>query len=223
MKYDISGAILAGGKSSRMGFNKAFLEVNGRRIIDRTIDIFSTLFNEIIIVTDNPDNYKEFAPERLRERKARKPGTGAGGAQTPPAYGNIRVVEDIYKAQGPLGGIYTGLQYSCFENVFFAASDMPFLHNGLIDRLCHAASEGAYDCVIPLSDKGIEPLCGIYNKRLLDLLDAAISLKELSVTEFLSGCNCRYLKAGPDECISFYNINTKEDLDRLKSPGNNLK
>jgi molybdopterin-guanine dinucleotide biosynthesis protein A len=163
MKYNISGAILAGGKSSRMGINKAFLDVKGKRIIDRIIDLFSALFTEIIIVTENSHNFKEFR--------------------------NAHIVEDIYKLQGPLGGIYTGLKESFTENVFFTACDMPFLHIGLISRLCVVADSGLYDCVIPCSSRGIEPLCGI----------------------------CKYLETSLEESISFYNINTKEDLEKIKN------
>jgi molybdopterin-guanine dinucleotide biosynthesis protein A len=191
MKYNISGAILAGGKSSRMGINKAFLDVKGKRIIDRIIDLFSALFTEIIIVTENSHNFKEFR--------------------------NAHIVEDIYKLQGPLGGIYTGLKESFTENVFFTACDMPFLHIGLISRLCVVADSGLYDCVIPCSSRGIEPLCGIYNKNILELLYASIVSKDLAVKSCLSKCRCKYLETSLEESISFYNINTKEDLEKNKN------
>ena len=80
------GIILAGGKNTRMGVNKAFLEINGTRMIDKTIDIYSRLFSEILIITNDPLPYLEFT--------------------------RAAIVTDIYKGKGPLGGIYTGLFYS---------------------------------------------------------------------------------------------------------------
>ena len=86
MKKDMTGIILAGGKNSRMGTNKAFLEIDGSRLIDKTINIYRKIFSEIIIVTNDPLSYIEFT--------------------------DAAIVTDIYKGKGPLGGIYTGLFYS---------------------------------------------------------------------------------------------------------------
>ena len=85
-KINITGIILAGGKNSRMGTNKAYLEIDGERLIDKTLSIYRQIFTEIIIVTNDPLSYMEFT--------------------------DAAVVTDIYKGKGPLGGIYTGLFYS---------------------------------------------------------------------------------------------------------------
>jgi molybdopterin-guanine dinucleotide biosynthesis protein A len=79
-KISITGIILAGGKNTRMGANKAFLEINGIRLIDRTLNIYRRLFSEIIIVTNDPPAYLEFT--------------------------DAVIVTDIYKGKGPLGGFY---------------------------------------------------------------------------------------------------------------------
>jgi molybdopterin-guanine dinucleotide biosynthesis protein A len=82
MKKDMTGIILAGGKNSRMGTNKAFLEINGIRLIDNILAIYKKIFSEIIIVTNDPLSYTEFS--------------------------ETVIVTDIYKEKGALGGIYTG-------------------------------------------------------------------------------------------------------------------
>ena len=94
----MTGIILAGGKNTRMGVNKAFLEINGTRMIDKTIDIYSRLFSEILIITNDPLPYLEFT--------------------------RAAIVTDIYKGKGPLGGIYTGLFYSKNPYVFVSACDI---------------------------------------------------------------------------------------------------
>ncbi|MFH1847664.1 MAG: molybdenum cofactor guanylyltransferase, partial [Candidatus Omnitrophota bacterium] len=112
---NIAGVILAGGKNTRMGTHKAFLRVDGVRIIDRILEVFKPLFDEILIVTDNKDNFTEFK--------------------------DVKVVDDLVRERGPLGGIYTGLKMIAGGKAFFSACDMPFLHNGLVERLLVMAQD----------------------------------------------------------------------------------
>lgn len=203
---DISGVILAGGKNKRMGYPKAFLTVGGKRIIDRILEVFMLFFDEILIVTDDRSKFAEFK--------------------------NIKVVEDLIKGIGPLGGIYTGLKSISKGRGFFIACDMPFPHIGLIKKLMNVSENTDFECVVPYSEKGIEPLYGIYAKSILvkleDSLPRMISskskhrdvlrrilrrqTKEFSVNKFLECCNCKYIKPEPEELSSFYNVNTPEDF-----------
>ena len=111
MKKDsvnIAGAILAGGKNSRMGGrDKSFIEIGGTSIIERTIRLFEGIFEEIILVTNSPYAYKDYA-------------------------GRIIMIEDEIKDAGPLGGIHAALSKTSGKGVFFVACDMPFLHNDII-------------------------------------------------------------------------------------------
>ncbi|MBI4739917.1 molybdenum cofactor guanylyltransferase, partial [Candidatus Woesearchaeota archaeon] len=103
--FGISAAILAGGKNSRMsGENKAFIRIGQRPIIEVVIKILEGIFEEIILVTNSPEEYKAY------EKRA-------------------TVCRDIVKNTGPLGGIYSALSTAKEEAVFFVACDMPFLHN----------------------------------------------------------------------------------------------
>lgn len=185
----ISGVILAGGRSNRMGFPKSNLLVKGKRIIDITLEVLQTFFDEIFIVTD--------------DRKQIGQIKGAN------------VVEDLVKGCGPMAGIYTGLKVISNDRAFFVACDMPFLHPGLISRLLDSAKDGSLDCVIPHSDKGIEPLHAVYAKSILAGLEDALSRGELSIRQLLHRYNCKYIKSRKEELSSFFNINTPEDLKEI--------
>ena len=199
---DITGVILAGGQSSRMGFPKYFLTVKDKKIIDTTLEVFKSIFDEILIVTGDKNRFV-----LLQEVTAGFAGFFKG----------VEVVEDLVRGCGPLGGIYTGLKLSLNEKVFFVACDMPFLHIGLINRLLDAAKDGDFDCVISYTDKGIEPLHAIYSKKILPGLKNSLMKKELFIAEVLSHFNCKYIKAEAEELSSFFNVNTPDDLKEAES------
>ncbi len=189
MRYrNISGIILAGGKSRRMGFFKPFLIVDGRRMIDVIIDKLKPFFGEIMIVTNRKDNFLNFK--------------------------DVRVVEDLVKDCGPLGGIYTGLKKMSKERGFFVACDMPFLHNGLIKRILDTARSSREDAILPCAEGKIEPLHSVYSKIVLPKIKIAIEQKRLSMKDFLKDCRCKYVEVREDERKSFANINTREDLKK---------
>jgi molybdenum cofactor guanylyltransferase len=96
----ITGVILAGGKSSRFGSNKAFASMNGTQLIERVIAIMGSIFKDLIIITNDPDEY---------------------------SFLGLPMYEDLIKGLGPLGGIYTGLEKIPEKTGFFVACDMPFL------------------------------------------------------------------------------------------------
>jgi molybdopterin-guanine dinucleotide biosynthesis protein A len=186
----ISGIILAGGKSTRMGQAKPFLMMNGKRMIDVVVEKLKELFSEVVIVTDGKG---EFA--------------GLG----------CRVVEDVVKGCGPLGGIYTGLREVSGDGAFFAACDMPFLHKGLISRLIDLTDFENYECVVPRHSKGlpqkrIEPLHAVYSGRIVPAIEKSLGAGKLSLRELLANCRCKYVDVGEDEVGSFTNVNTPEDL-----------
>ena len=133
-----TGIILAGGKNLRMGQNKAFLEVQGQRIIDRTKSLFVDLFDEVLLVANSLPDYLDL---------------------------NLRTVADLYREKGPLGGIFTGLFHASFPHAFVAACDMPFLNRALISHLV-GLSPG-YDIVIPLTEDGLQPLHAVYSRKCL--------------------------------------------------------
>ena len=190
MEGMISGIILAGGKSRRMGRDKAFLKIKGKRLIDITLALFKTLFDRILIVTDDKSRFKGLA--------------------------GVTVCEDLVRERGPLAGIYTGLLASPYDKAFFAACDMPHLDPGLIGRMLDLARASDADCLVPLTSRGPEPLFAIYSKRLLPKIEAALKTEDLSLRGLLKECGCRYVQVSDPESLCFANINTPRDLKDLE-------
>ena len=182
---DVSGVILAGRNSKRMGQSKPFLIINGKRMIDIVSEKLRQVFTEVIIVTDE----KEAFPNR-----------------------NCRIIEDMIKGYGPLGSIYTGLKEIDREGAFFTACDMPNLNNELILRLIDSTDLERYECTIPRHSKGIEPLHAVYSKQILPKVEKVLSSGKLALTEILANCRCKYIDVDESEVSSFVNINTPEDL-----------
>ena len=188
----ITGIILAGGKNLRMGKNKAFLEINGRRIIDRTKDLFLEIFDEVLVVTNSPLEYVDL---------------------------NLRLVADLIPEKGSLGGIYTGLFHSSHARAFVAACDMPFLNRSLIQHLIQRAPN--FDIVIPKTDDGFQPLHAVYSQNCLPFMEELLRQNNLKIIDFfrrVEVCEVpmeEILPLDPD-LRAFLNINTPEDFREIE-------
>ncbi len=184
----ITGVILAGGRSSRYGRNKALVEMNGTRLIERVIRVIEPLFEHLIIITNTPRDY---------------------------AYLKLPLVEDVIKGLGPLGGIFTGLQTMSDEAGFFVACDMPFLNGQLIHHMMDVM-EG-FDVVVPKVDWKIEALHAIYTKRCIPVIKALIDKQDYQIIKIFQSVRVRYLSKEEirdfdPELTSFFNINRPEEL-----------
>ncbi|ABC77901.1 molybdenum cofactor guanylyltransferase [Syntrophus aciditrophicus] len=187
----MTGIILSGGKSSRMGLNKAFLEINGERLIDRTVKLFRQLFSEVILVTNEPLLYLDQ---------------------------DIALVTDIYKGKGPMGGLYSGLFYASFDHAFLCACDIPYLNVEFIRYMTGKASE--YDVVVPETADGFHPLHAIYSRRCLPSIKSLLIRDRLKMTGCFKGMRVLYIpesviRSFDPECRMFLNINTEQDLQRV--------
>ena len=184
----MTGIILSGGKNTRMGENKAFMRVDGERIIDRTIRIFRELFEEIVLVTNDPLAYLEF---------------------------DLTIVTDIIKGKGALGGIYTGLFHASCEQVFACPCDMPFLNIAFI-RYMQEKSTG-YDVVVPVQPEGFQPLHAIYSRRCMTAMKRRIDEDRLKITGFYRKARVleipsRVIDSFDPTGRMFFNVNTPDDL-----------
>lgn len=193
MKANIAGVILAGGKNTRMGANKAFLEIDGERLIDKTLSIYRQIFAEIIIVTNDPLSYIEFA--------------------------DAAVVTDIHKGKGPLGGIYTGLFYSNHPCAFISACDMPYLNKDFINYL--VSQTGKHDVIVPELTEGYQPLHAIYSRSCLPNIKRLLMLDKLKITGFYR--DMRVLSIPEEQIQPFnadgrlfHNLNTPKDLEKIE-------
>ena len=193
MGFNVKSIVLAGGKGLRIGRYKALVELDGKSLIQRVVSKLSLLNSEIIIVL-------------------------AEGQQPPQVngYTKLRIVTDTYPYRGPLVGIYSGLLDSESYNNFVVACDMPFLNEHLIDYMLRV-SDG-FDVTIPRLGKKVEPLHAVYSKRCLGVIEKLFGDGVLKIERLLSLVRVRYVEAEEidsfdPEHLSFFNINTKEDLE----------
>jgi len=188
---DVAGVILAGGKSRRFGSNKAFADIDGRPLIDRVISVLRPIFDELLIITNTPDEY---------------------------AFLELPMHEDLIKGLGPIGGIYTGLEKIRNPRGFFVACDMPFLNEKLIQHLA-GLSEG-FEAVVPKIDWKMEPLHAVYSKGCIPTIKDLIDAGECMINRFFQRTQVRFLSEDEIKIYdpllrSFYNINKPDELKAL--------
>jgi len=195
---DLAAVILSGGKSSRMGGqDKAMIEIAGMPIVENTIDILESIFDEILIVTNDIRNYE---------------------------YSGIRVVRDVIKDIGPLGGIYTGLSSVNKEAVFFVACDMPFLRRDVVLNIINAFKNSDCDVLLPRVGDRIEPLCAVYKSFLKGEIHKYICAnQDYAIKRFLKDVKAGYLECGNNDFYThaFKNVNTPEDAREIMLFGEN--
>lgn len=192
-KVRVTGVILSGGKCKRMGTNKAFLKINGKRLINRTVDLFWQLFDEVILVTNDPLSYSHL---------------------------DTMIVGDIIKGAGALGGVYSGLYYSTCSHAFVAACDMPFLNGSFINHMLGSIAH--YDIVMPECDGCLEPLHAVYSKTCLPAIQDQLMRGNLKIIDLYKELNTsiiseKEIKQFDPSGRMFLNLNTKEDLGRITS------
>jgi molybdopterin-guanine dinucleotide biosynthesis protein A len=193
MECGISGVILAGGANKRFGgITKSNIIINGETIISRIIGNINDLFEEIIIVTNNPSEFPEFA--------------------------KYKIVEDQYLKAGPLGGIHAALKSSKQDAIFVFAGDMPFLKKEIIAEQIRQFRLKEYDILIPKIGRFIEPLHSIYRVSVLSDLERFMTRgKNRSVRDFISEMNVNYMQIQESEenKRAFTNINSPSDIARI--------
>ncbi len=183
--------ILAGGKASRFGRDKAFVKIEGIPIIKRQIKILSKAFKKIIIVTNSPDKY------RLK---------------------GVKIIQDIIPDKGPLGGLYSGLRASDSIYNFVVACDMPFLNERLVKYMIKNIKN--FDVFIPKIDNKLHPLCGIYSKNCIPVIEQRLMQDRLKVSGIFSELKAKFiskkkLQSFDKALLCLENINTLQDLKNI--------
>lgn len=190
MTGKISGIILAGGTASRFnGRMKPKIVIGGEPIISRILSVITDIFNEIIIVTNNPAEFREFS--------------------------FCRIVQDEIRGAGPLGGIHAGMKASASEAVFVFAGDMPFLDKEIITRIIDTFNVSGCDAVVPGIGNFIEPLHSIYNNSITDNLETYLKGgQNTAVREYIKILNVHYLLLDGSEKNkrAFTNVNSPTDI-----------
>ena len=190
---EIGAIVLAGGKATRLGRNKAVEVIGGQTLIERVVRQLKTLSSNILIITSGKGNGIPHIPD-------------------------VEIAADINPDDGPLGGIYTGLAASrCFHNIVVAC-DMPFLNTQLLSYMAGLSQD--FDAVVPRLDNGyVEPLHAVYSKACLDSISPRLEQGQLRVDLFLKDVKVRYIEVEESrrldpQQLSFFNINSQSDLDR---------
>jgi molybdenum cofactor guanylyltransferase len=191
---DLTGIILAGGKSRRMGGrNKAFLELDGRPLIEIVVERVQSVCAEVLIVAGDT-----------------RPYTGLG----------VSLVEDRFRDVGVLGGLHAGLEAASYELTLVVGCDMPFLNPDLL----HAFAEWAegFDVTILRQGKQVEPLHAAYRRTCLPVIETAIRTGERRIVSFFPNVHVRYV--APAEVVSidpnlrsFRNVNTPEEWEAVQA------
>ena len=192
-KYEnITAFILAGGLSSRMRTNKALLQFGGKSLIQIFIDLLDSLFVEVKISSNELQLFQ---------------------------FTSKKIIKDLIPGRGPLGGIHSALNFTTSHRNFIISCDMPFIHKELINYLCNYKSEK--DIIVPKADGRIQPLCGIYSKKILSevellLVESQDKNKGLkgSIYELISRVNAEIIDVTKMKFYHpdlFFNINTPDD------------
>jgi molybdopterin-guanine dinucleotide biosynthesis protein A len=189
----MTGLILAGGKSKRMGQEKALLPLGNKTLIERVADALGCVCDPVIIVTNTPSNY---------------------------SFLGLEMVADLIVGRGALSGIHAGLFFSPTPRAFVIGCDMPLVNPTLVRLLVEQKAK--WDVVVPRVGEFLEPLHAVYSKRCLPtmeqfllsggrrILDLYPKLKVLEVSE------AELRKVDP-ELLSFFNVNTPEDLSEVEA------
>ncbi len=191
MIADTAGILLAGGKSSRFGSNKALAAFQDKPLISHAGELLSSLFSEILLVTNSPETYEFLG----------WPMTG-----------------DIFPGAGPLAGIHAALKKVASPQIFVVGCDMPLVQERLVRLLCQESTD--CDAVVPELAKGLEPLCAVYRKSCLPVVEQNLKegrcklhrLFEQVCTKKIPEEILRQADAG---LISFENINRLTDLESV--------
>lgn len=183
-------AILAGGKSSRMKYNnKALLNYKEKKFIEHIIDAGKD-YKEIIIISNNTEEYIGF---------------------------NLRVVEDIYKGNGPLSGIHSALSNSNTDKVLCIACDMPLITKQTLNILGDYNED--YDVLVPKVGDRLQPLCAIYSKNILTSIEDAIIKNNNKLQLLIKSQNYKIIEGNEEIKFiekDFLNINTEKDYSELE-------
>ncbi|WP_181348379.1 molybdenum cofactor guanylyltransferase [Thalassobacillus sp. CUG 92003] len=189
MKQCVQGAVLAGGQSSRMGTNKAWLELNGRPVIDRVTNIMAEWADQITIVADEREAFN---------------------SQPYP------VISDIHTGIGPMGGLHAALSRMDEGVLALSACDTPFIEKGVYQHLLQELNRLEASIVIPVHHNRYHPMSGLYSTRLLSHIEDAIEKHHYSLRQLWQRTDVHFVEAFPgisDQQLDahFFNMNTPED------------
>jgi molybdopterin-guanine dinucleotide biosynthesis protein A len=192
---DVTGVLLAGGKSRRMGQDKRFLSIGTETLYERSLAVLRSVFQRVLVVI---------------------------AQDSPPIESDAPVLRDLIAESGSLGGLYTGLKQAGTEWVFAVACDMPFLDPATIRYFVDA--KGGVDVVMAKLQNGWQPMHALYHRNCLPAIERLIAARDLKIHRLAEHPALRVRLVVPEELSlvdpegrSFHNINTPADLEAARS------
>jgi molybdenum cofactor guanylyltransferase len=186
--------ILSGGKSSRMGTNKALLKLNEKTTIERMVDILKIYFDDIILVTNDMESYQ---------------------------FLGVKMVSDHYPGKGPLAGFHAGLMASDYDVNFITACDMPFISGELAATLVNMIDH--YDALVPVINGKMQTLCAVFQKKSVAKIEECIENGRLPIKHLLEHLNVLYVTEKELQAYSnidmervFFNMNHPHEYEDAK-------
>lgn len=195
MEIEVTGVLLAGGKSRRMGEDKRHLVVGEQTLLERGLAVLQSIFCEVLVVI---------------------------AQDSPPLSIDARVVRDLVPDCGSLGGLYTGLTQATTPYIFVVACDMPFLNQTVITQF--TSRRGTADIVMARLADRLHPMHALYGKRCVPALEEMIRARQFKIQEVVSHSFLRVHYVTEADLLtidpsghSFYNVNTMADLEAARS------
>ena len=184
----ITGVILAGGKSSRMGQNKALMSLGGKRLVDWVVEVMHDVLHDLLMVTNTPDVYADLG---------------------------VPMVRDVWPEKGSLGGIYSAIYHAATPYCLVVACDMPFLQAAGLRYLITQTTD--YDVVVPDVLGELQTLHAIYSKACLQPIEQRLETNRLRIVGFFPDVRVRTVTASElqpydPELLAFQNLNTPEEF-----------
>lgn len=195
METGVTGILLAGGKSRRMGEDKRFIVLGEQTLLQRGLAALHSIFQEVVVVI---------------------------AQDSPPLHVDGRVIRDLVPDCGSLGGLYTGLMQATTPYIFVVACDMPFLDQAVMTHFTNRKATA--DIVMAKLNGRLHPMHALYGKPCLPALEQMIAARQLKIQEIVSQSTLRVgyvtekdLSVLDPSGRSFYNVNTLVDLEAAQS------
>jgi molybdopterin-guanine dinucleotide biosynthesis protein A len=182
MLNNITGIILAGGQSKRMGSEKGLVLLHGKPLISYAIGILSG-FCDTVLISSNSDAYDDLG---------------------------LKVVPDLLANKGPMGGVYSCLKEVKTSFAFVLSVDMPLVDRQIIDRLL--AEKDEYQVVLPCLQGFVQPVCACYKHEILPLLETELIAERLKLKGFIETLHYKAIDISVEDGYTLFSINTKEDV-----------
>jgi len=201
MYNDVTAIILSGGKSTRMGGNKSLLLLDGKTVIEHVFDNMQSIFSNVILITNQAEEYR---------------------------FLGIEMFEDVFKYQGPLAGIHSGLYHSTTEKNFIISCDLPLMTKEMIEFIVDYETDKLI--TVTRADGFIQQLCGIYSKECVSaaekLLASEVTISgnhhnhksKCQVLQLIDHVGAEIIGADAIPCYEegmFLNMNRKKDYEEV--------